>query len=145
MDHILYHNCFKRYQQICIKMYCYSTCTIFLSPQLKHTYALVLVYDFLFGQGIQGGGEFKQCILKNKSVLQSCLARMKVRAKVHRNEDLLPKKAHEAGQNLNALRRLNTVLAVCEYMSFAKSWQEKGCSSQAETWQVENILMKDFD
>ena len=43
------------------------------------------------------------------------------------------------------LRWLNTVLAVCEYMSFTKSWQEKGCSSQAETWQVKNILMKDFD
>ena len=24
-------------------------------------------------------------------------------------------------------------------------WQEKGCSSQAETWQVKNILMKDYD
>ena len=35
-----------------------------------------------------------------------------------------------------ALRWLNTVLAVCEYTSFAKSRQEKGCSSQAETWQV---------
>ena len=43
------------------------------------------------------------------------------------------------------LRWLNTVLAVCEFMSFAKSWQEKGCISQAETWQVKNILMKDFD
>ena len=43
------------------------------------------------------------------------------------------------------LRWLNTVLAVCECMLFSKSWQEKGCSSQAETWQVENILMKDFD
>ena len=43
------------------------------------------------------------------------------------------------------LRWLNTVLAVCEYMSFAKSWQEKGSSSQAETWQVKNILMKYFD
>ena len=43
------------------------------------------------------------------------------------------------------LRWLNIVLAVSEYMSFAKLWQEKGCSSQAETWQVENILMKDFD
>ena len=43
------------------------------------------------------------------------------------------------------LRWLNTVLAVCEYMSFAKSWQEKGCSSQAETWRVKKILMKDFD
>ena len=43
------------------------------------------------------------------------------------------------------IRWLNTVLAVCECMSFAKSWQEKGCSSQAETWQLKNILMKDFD
>jgi len=30
-------------------------------------------------------------------------------------------------------------------MSFGKSWQEKGCSSQAETLQVKDILMKDFD
>ena len=30
-------------------------------------------------------------------------------------------------------------------MWFAKSWQEKGCSSQAEIWQVKNILMKNFD
>ena len=45
----------------------------------------------------------------------------------------------------NRLQWLNTVLTVCEYMSFAKSWQEKGCSSKAETWQVKNILMKDFD
>ena len=45
----------------------------------------------------------------------------------------------------NHLRWLNTVLSVCEYTSFAKSWQEKGCISQAETWQVKNILMKDFD
>ena len=43
------------------------------------------------------------------------------------------------------LRWLNTVLVVCGYMSFAKLWQEKGCRSQAETWQVKKILMKDFD
>ena len=30
-------------------------------------------------------------------------------------------------------------------MSLAKSWQEKGYSSQAETKQVKNMLMKDFD
>ena len=40
------------------------------------------------------------------------------------------------GLLLNHLRWLNTVLAVCEYTSFAKSRQEKGCSSQAETWKV---------
>ena len=46
---------------------------------------------------------------------------------------------------LQQLRWLNTVLAVCEYMSFVKSWQENGYSSQTETWQMKNILMKDFD
>ena len=30
-------------------------------------------------------------------------------------------------------------------MSFAKSCQKKGCSSQDKTWQVNNKLMKDFD
>ena len=58
-------------------------------------------------------------------------------------------KLHDQAVSVQAiescLRWLNTVLAVCEFMSFAKSWQEKGCSSQAETWQVKNILMKDFD
>ena len=32
-------------------------------------------------------------------------------------------------------------MAVCDYMSFAKSWREKGCCLQAENWQVK----KDFD
>ena len=36
-------------------------------------------------------------------------------------------------------------MAVCEYVFFAKSCQEKGYSSQAETWQVKNILRKGFD
>ena len=30
-------------------------------------------------------------------------------------------------------------------MSFAKPRQEKGCSSQAEAWQVKYIVMKVFD
>ena len=46
---------------------------------------------------------------------------------------------------LKQLRWLNTVLGVSKYMLFAKSWQEKCCSSQAETWQVKNTLMKDYD
>ena len=44
------------------------------------------------------------------------------------------------------LRWLNTVLAVWDYMSIAKLWHEKSCILQAaETWQVKNILIKDFD
>ena len=45
-------------------------------------------------------------------------------------------------QRVRYLRWLNSVLAFSEYMLFAKLWQEKGCCSQAETWQAENILMK---
>ena len=30
-------------------------------------------------------------------------------------------------------------------MSFAKSWQEKGCSLQPDTLEVKNILKEDFD
>ena len=77
----------------------YVSILIVISPiiQLKHSYALVLVYDFLFGQGIECGGELKQFIFNHKAALQSCLARLKIRAKVHRNEDLLPKPAVETG------------------------------------------------
>ena len=57
----------------------------------------------------------------------------------------LPHWAIGDSTELRPLRWLNTVLAVCECMSFAKSWHEKGWSSQAETWQVKNKLMKDFD
>jgi putative methyltransferase len=52
--------------------------------------ALVLVYDFLFGRGLQVGGQLKQVINRNKTSLQAALARMKVKAKVVKNEDLLP-------------------------------------------------------
>ncbi|XP_068757928.1 28S rRNA (cytosine-C(5))-methyltransferase-like [Montipora capricornis] len=62
-----------------------------LEKMLRHNHALVLVYDFLFGQGIQCGGDLKHSITKHKSALQSCLARLKIKAKVYKNEDLLPK------------------------------------------------------
>ena len=58
---------------------------------------------------------------------------------------LCPVLVHPRRPKGSQLRWLNTVLAVCEYMSFAKSWKGKGCSSEAETWQLKNILMKDFD
>ena len=60
-----------------------------------------------------------------------------------RNFVHLESRIAEADRRL--LRWLNTVLAVCEYMSFAKLWQEERGSSQAETWRVKNILRKDFD
>ena len=41
--------------------------------------------------------------------------------------------------NKVAVRQGSTVYVIC------KSWQEKGCSSQTDNWQVKNKLIKDFD
>ena len=65
--------------------------------QLKYSLALVLVYDCLFGQGLKCGGKFKQIITRNKSSLNAALARMKIKAKVTSNEELLPEKSTVAG------------------------------------------------
>lgn len=57
----------------------------------------VLVYDLLFGQGLKCGGNWKTMMLKQRSRLQAALARMKVKQKVSRNEDLLPANVKNAG------------------------------------------------
>ncbi|XP_067024171.1 28S rRNA (cytosine-C(5))-methyltransferase-like isoform X2 [Acropora muricata] len=79
-----------------------------LEKKLRYNHALVLVYDFLFGQGIQCGGELKQYITKHKSALQSSLVRLKIKAKVHKNEDLLPKEILHKGL-IPRFARVNTI------------------------------------
>lgn len=78
--------------------------------KLKMPLAKVLVYDLLMGQGLKCGGSWKAVIMKHRARLQSVLARMKVKQKVSKNEDLLPKnlKQPEAGQ-LPRYVRVNTV------------------------------------
>ncbi|XP_057223913.1 28S rRNA (cytosine-C(5))-methyltransferase [Malurus melanocephalus] len=56
-----------------------------LPPQL----AKVLVYDLLFGKGVKCGGRWKALVRRHRARLEAELARMKVRLKVSRNEDLL--------------------------------------------------------
>ena len=76
--------------------------------------ALVLVYDFLFGRGLQVGGQLKQVINRNKTGLQAALARMKVKAKVVTNEELLPQNILEqqgrcfAGRESSSNKRCNS-------------------------------------
>lgn len=53
-----------------------------LSPQ-------VLVYDLLFGKGLKCGGRWKALARRHRARLEAELARLKVRRKVSRNEDLL--------------------------------------------------------
>ncbi|NXG66141.1 NSUN5 methyltransferase, partial [Hemiprocne comata] len=56
-----------------------------LPPQL----AKVLVYDLLFGKGLKCGGRWKALGRRHRARLEAELARLKVRQKVSRNEDLL--------------------------------------------------------
>lgn len=49
----------------------------------------VLVYDLLFGKGLKCGGRWKALARRHRARLEAELARMKVRHKVSRNEDLL--------------------------------------------------------
>ncbi|XP_022101884.1 probable 28S rRNA (cytosine-C(5))-methyltransferase isoform X2 [Acanthaster planci] len=52
--------------------------------------AQVLLYELLFGKGIQCGGRYRLAINKHKSALTSALARIKVKMGVVDNRDLLP-------------------------------------------------------
>ncbi|XP_067864144.1 probable 28S rRNA (cytosine-C(5))-methyltransferase isoform X1 [Heptranchias perlo] len=60
--------------------------------KLQINVAKVLVYDLLFGKGLKCGGSWKALIMKHRSQLKSALARLKVKRKVSRNEDLIETK-----------------------------------------------------
>lgn len=83
--------------------------------KLKLPLAKVLVYDLLMGQGLKCGGSWKAAMMKHRARLQSVLARMKVRQKVSKNQDLLPKSMKRLGAaQLPRYVRVNTVKATVE-------------------------------
>lgn len=66
-------------------------------PGSPRPFPQVLVYDLLFGKGLKCGGRWKALARRHRARLEAELARMKVRNKVSRNEDLLaPEKAESA-------------------------------------------------
>ncbi|KAJ7397079.1 hypothetical protein BTVI_138772 [Pitangus sulphuratus] len=77
-----------------------------LPPQL----AKVLVYDLLFGKGLKCGGRWKALARRHRARLEAELARLKVRHKVSRNEDLLaPEQASPAASQILRYVRVNTL------------------------------------
>ncbi|NXY21757.1 NSUN5 methyltransferase, partial [Atrichornis clamosus] len=78
-----------------------------LPPQL----AKVLVYDLLFGKGLKCGGRWKALARRHRARLEAELARMKVRHKVSRNEDLLApmQAASPAASQVPRYVRVNTL------------------------------------
>ncbi|MGH0148240.1 UNVERIFIED_CONTAM: hypothetical protein FKN15_045848 [Acipenser sinensis] len=71
--------------------------------------AKVLVYDLLIGRGVKCGGSWKALIMKHRARLQAALARLKIKRKVSRNEDLLPKASQAQGKQPPRYARVNTL------------------------------------
>lgn len=83
--------------------------------KLQMHLAKVLVYDLLMGQGVKCGGSWKAMMMKHRSRLQAELARMKIKQKVSRNEDLLPASVQQpAGEQLPRYVRVNTLKTTME-------------------------------
>jgi putative methyltransferase len=65
--------------------------------QNKKHLVRVMVYDLLFGKGIQGGGRTKKLLLKYKTSLEAALVRLKIKARVSDVHHLLPPQFRNRG------------------------------------------------
>ncbi|XP_029012317.1 probable 28S rRNA (cytosine-C(5))-methyltransferase [Betta splendens] len=112
--------------------------------KLQMHLAKVLVYDLLMGQGLKCGGSWKAMMLKHRSRLQAELARMKVRQKVSRNEDLLPAGAQRAsGDQLPRYVRVNTLkTTVDDAVDYLK---RDGFSYLGQATRVDDVNLKRKD
>uniref|UniRef100_A0A671RYY3 Probable 28S rRNA (cytosine-C(5))-methyltransferase n=1 Tax=Sinocyclocheilus anshuiensis TaxID=1608454 RepID=A0A671RYY3_9TELE len=77
--------------------------------KLRIHLAKVLVYDLLIGHGVKCGGAWKMMMLKHRSRLQAALARIKVKRKVSRNQDLLPSSFQQTQDVIPRYVRVNTL------------------------------------
>ncbi|TNN60292.1 putative 28S rRNA (cytosine-C(5))-methyltransferase [Liparis tanakae] len=83
--------------------------------KLKMPLAKVLVYDLLIGRGLKCGGSWKTVMMKHRPRLQAALARLKVKQKVSKNEDLLPASVQKlSGIQLPRYARVNTLKTTVE-------------------------------
>ncbi|XP_028937515.1 28S rRNA (cytosine-C(5))-methyltransferase [Ornithorhynchus anatinus] len=78
--------------------------------KLRPHLAKVLVYDLLLGRGLRGGGRWKPVLARHRARLQAELARLKVRRRVSRNEDLLePASGARPASKVPRYVRVNTL------------------------------------
>lgn len=92
-----------------------ETTKLLKQTKLKMHLAKVLVYDLLMGQGLKCGGAWKAVMMKHRSRMQAVLARMKVKQKVSRNEDLLQAGVRQnPGDQLPRYVRVNTLQTTVE-------------------------------
>ncbi|XP_075706916.1 28S rRNA (cytosine-C(5))-methyltransferase [Rhinoderma darwinii] len=78
--------------------------------KLPMSLAKVLVYDLLFGKGLQCGGRWKSTILAQRARLHAELAKLKVKKKVSSNQDLVTSMGGSSvGPALPRYVRVNTL------------------------------------
>lgn len=78
--------------------------------KLPMNLAKVLVYDLLFGKGLQCGGRWKSTILAQRARLHAELAKLKVKKKVSSNQDLVKSMGVSSeGPSLPRYVRVNTL------------------------------------
>ncbi|XP_016133013.1 28S rRNA (cytosine-C(5))-methyltransferase isoform X2 [Sinocyclocheilus grahami] len=82
--------------------------------KLRIHLAKVLVYDLLIGHGVKCGGTWKTMMMKHRSRLQAALARIKVKRKVSRNQDLLPSSFQQTHDVIPRYVRVNTLKTTLE-------------------------------
>ena len=103
----------------------------------------LLLYDFLFGKGLQCSGKFKQIILSRKSMFQSALARIKMQRKVTKNEELV---AESLLCTLPKYLRVNTLQTTLE--DVVKYLKNEGfketnvdfCSIEKKEYMIDELL-----
>lgn len=112
--------------------------------KLKMPLAKVLVYDMLIGQGLKCGGTWKVMLMKHRSRLQAALARMKVKQKVHRNEDLLPVSVQQSARDrLPRYVRVNTLkTSVNDAVDYLK---RDGFCYQGQASRLEDLTLREKD
>ncbi|KAI4824433.1 hypothetical protein KUCAC02_012944 [Chaenocephalus aceratus] len=110
--------------------------------KMRMNLAKVLVFDLLIGQGLKCGGAWKTMMLKHRARLQSVLARMKVKQKVSKNEDLLPASVKQVlAENLPRYVRVNTVKTTVE--DAVDYLKRDGFSYLGQASRLEDLTLKE--
>nr|XP_046252312.1 probable 28S rRNA (cytosine-C(5))-methyltransferase [Scatophagus argus] len=114
---------------------------------LKHTklkmhLAKVLVYDLVLGQGLKCGGSWKSMLMKHRPRLQAVLARIKVKHKVSKNEELLPTSVQRlVGNQLPRYVRVNTLKTTVE--DVVDYFKRGGLSYLGQASRLDDLTLKE--
>ncbi|XP_038832512.1 28S rRNA (cytosine-C(5))-methyltransferase-like [Salvelinus namaycush] len=114
---------------------------ILKQTKIKMNLAKVLVYDLVIGKGLKCGGAWKVLMMKHRSRLQAALARMKIKQKVSRNQDLLSSSLQQPeGDQLPRYVRVNTLKTTVE--DAIDYFKREGFSYLGQAYRLDDLNLK---